>query len=102
MFARLGAWIVSASLAISAVALAADNASVAVPANTPNQGALASGQPAGVKQAQSWSGGHQLLWLLGGGVVVGGVVLVATGNGHGHVTCALPGCTPTQTSTTNR
>jgi hypothetical protein len=48
-----------------------------------NQGALAPGKPAAVKQAQEFHGRTGLLWVLGAGIVVGGIVLVATGNSHG-------------------
>jgi hypothetical protein len=88
-----------ASIAAS-VLLASSTGTLA--ANT-NQGALAQGAPAGVKQAESFVGHNQLLWLVGGGVVIGGIVLVATGNGHGSVgtTCPLPGCTTTTTTNTS-
>jgi hypothetical protein len=68
------------------------------------QAALPSGQPAGMKQAQSFGSRHQLLWVVGGALVVGGIVMVATGNGHGRVpTCQIAGCTnPTPTTTTGR
>ena len=94
MFSRIGACAIAASLLVAGDASAADNA---------NRGALAKGTPAGVRQAQGLQIHHQLLWLLGGGVVVGGIVVVATGNGHGTVgtTCPLPGCTTPSTSTTS-
>ncbi|MDE2184891.1 MAG: hypothetical protein KGJ78_17905 [Alphaproteobacteria bacterium] len=93
MLGRIGAFAAAASLVISSTAFAASNA---------NQGALSQGTPAGVKKAESFTGGNQLLWLVGGGLVVGGVILVATGNGHGKTgsTCTLPGCTTTTTTTT--
>lgn len=93
MLRRIGAWAIAASVIVSTTAYAAQNA---------NQGALSQGTPAGVKQAESWTGNHQLLWVLGGGIVVGGIILVATGNGHGSVgpNCPLPGCTPPPTTTT--
>lgn len=93
MLRRIGAWAIAASVIVSTTAFAAQNA---------NQGALSQGTPAGVKQAESWTGNHQLLWVLGGGIVVGGIILVATGNGHGSVgpSCPLPGCTPPPTTTT--
>jgi hypothetical protein len=93
MLSNFGACVVALSLLFAGTASAAENA---------NRGALAQGTPAGVKQAQSWQGHHQLLWLIGGGIVVGGIVLVATGNGHGAIgtTCPLPGCTATATTST--
>ena len=91
MSGRTVAFVAATALAFSSTA--------ALAANT-NQGALPKGAPAGVKQAESFVGKNQLLWLVGGGVVVGGIVLVATGNGHGSVgtTCPLPGCTTTTTT----
>ena len=74
MLRKLGALVLAGSMFASSSALAATAA---------NQGALAPGKPATVKQAQVFHGGHVLLWVLGAGVVVGGVVLVATGNSHG-------------------
>jgi hypothetical protein len=87
------AWLIAASVLVSGVGYAAQSA---------NQGALSQGKPAGVKQAESWTDNHQLLWILGGGIVVGGIVLVATGNGHGAVgpSCPLEGCTPPPVTTT--
>jgi hypothetical protein len=93
MLKRIGALVGAAALVVSTTAYAAENA---------NQGALSQGTPAGVKQAESWAGSNQMLWLLGGGIVVGGIILVATGNGHNAVgPCPLAGCTaPTTTTTT--
>jgi hypothetical protein len=74
----------------------------AMGAEIANQAALGHAAIAGGKQAQSWNDHHQLVWLLGGRVVVGGVILVATGNGHDAVgpTCPLPGCVPRTPATT--
>jgi len=93
MSGKLWAMVAAASLMVSATAFAAGNS---------NEGALAPGSSAGVKQAQSWVPKHHMLWLLGGGVVVGGIALIATGNGHGAVgpVCTLPGCTPPPPTTT--
>ena len=93
MRGKILAWAASAAMVVSGTAFAASDA---------NQGALAGGHAASVKQAEAFQN-HQLLWLLGGGLVVGGIILVATGNGHGAVgsSCPLPSCTPpTSTSTT--
>lgn len=94
MAKKLGVFAVASSLLVTSVALAAGGA---------NQGALPGGTPAGVTKAQGWTGDHQLLWLVGGGVVVGGIVLVATGNGHGSIggTCPLPGCTSSSSSSSS-
>lgn len=89
MLGKIGALAVTASLVLTSTAFAAGST---------NEGALSKGGAAGVKQAESFSN-HQLLWLVGGGLVIGGIVLVATGNGHGSVgpTCPLDGCTPPPT-----
>jgi hypothetical protein len=98
MFKKFGAVALAASMFVSGTAFAAANA---------NQGALTQGQPATVKQAESYHGHQYLWWLVGGGVVVGGILLVA-GGGHGStlgagVSCPLTNCipvTPTTTTTT--
>jgi hypothetical protein len=78
MLRNWGAVAVAASMLFSTTAaIAADTAS--------NQGALAPGKPAGVKQAQMLDD-DTALWLLGGAVVIGGIVLVATGTGNGSTT----------------
>jgi hypothetical protein len=72
----------------------------AVAAEQSNQGALPAGSPAGVKQALSFAGGSRLIWIVGGGVVIGGIALVATGNSNGAVGgCVLQGCTSSTTTT---
>jgi hypothetical protein len=97
MFKRFGALVLGASLLVSSTAFAAANA---------NQGALAQGKPATVKQAESYQGQKYVWWALGAGVVVAGVALVAAGDGHGMVgsttPCPFGGCptTPTTTTTT--
>lgn len=87
---------------VSVFVAAAVFASSALAEGTQAQGGLQSGGAAGVKTAQSWYGGSQVAWLMAGGLAVGGLVLVATGNGHGSVgACVLQGCsTPTSTTTT--
>ena len=60
-------------------------------AATGSSAALAPGKPAGVHQAQM--AGHTLLWLLGLGIVAGGIAIAASGSGNGHTT------TTTTTST---
>jgi hypothetical protein len=87
---------------VSAVSLfACSTAYAATTANqNANQAALSQGAPAGVKKAESFVGAHPLLLLVGGGIIVGGVLLVATGNGHGASgTCVAPGCSPATTTT---
>ena len=92
MFRRFGALVLAACLG---------SAGLTVAAGAENRAALPKGTASGVEQAQSWHGHNHLLWLVGGGAVIGGVVLVATGNGHGAISqCVLPGCTPPTTTTT--
>ena len=66
------------------------------------QGALAPGKAASVKEAQWVMENGQWVWLVGGGLVIGGLALTLSGNGNGSVgatdTCPLSGCpTPTPT-----
>lgn len=84
-----GVFALCAALLVSTGAQATDSA------------VLSSGKAAGPKEALSFAGHTQLLWVVGGGLVVGGVVLVATGNGHGTVSssCPVTGCTTTTTGT---
>ncbi|MGC9953493.1 MAG: hypothetical protein ABSD21_04350 [Rhizomicrobium sp.] len=104
MFRNLGAMALAASMFASSTAFAATDVS---------QGALAQGKPASVKQAQSFDNKTLPCLLLGAGVVIGGIALIATGNGHGAVgsttTCPLgksncpppqPVCCTTTTTTT--
>lgn len=65
--------------AILATALFVSSATAAT-----NTTSLAPGKPAGVQQAQMH--GHTLLWIVGLGIVIGGVALVASGNGNNHQT----------------
>jgi hypothetical protein len=73
MLGKVGSWVLASSLAMTGIALAAGGA---------DQAALPSGAPAGVF-AQKWHGEPLGVWLVGGGLVISGIVLVATGNGHG-------------------
>ena len=54
-------------------------------AGSADQGALAPGKAAGVKQAQMMDD-DTALWLIGGAIVIGGIILVATGTGNGTTT----------------
>jgi len=90
MLGRIGTLAVAASLFLSSTAMVAADA---------NKGALPQGTPAGVQKAQAEVPGGVLLYVIGGGVVVGGIILVATGNGHGNVNCKLSGCVPPVTTT---
>ena len=68
-----------------------------------NQAALAPGKAATVKEAQEYFTKKHVWYLVGGGIVIGGIILLASGNGHGTVgtttTCPLSGCSPTTTTT---
>ena len=89
MSGKFGAWVLASSLAMTSVALAAGGA---------DQAALPSGSSAG-GLAQEWHGAPLSVWLVGGGLVIGGIVLVATGNGHGSWGQSSSS-TPTTTTTT--
>ena len=58
-------------------------APIAASAADSQQGALAPGASAGVKQAQMWDGHHWAYWLLGAAVVAG-VIIVASNSGNHH------------------
>lgn len=79
----IGAVVMSLMLASSAFAATGSTA------------ALAPGQPAGVHQAQLH--GHPMLWLLGVGIVAGGIALAVSGDSNGHAT--PPATTTTTTGT---
>lgn len=99
MFRKFGGVALAASMFVSSTAFAAADA---------NQGALPSGKAASVQQAQMFDDSNGLLWIVGLGIVGGGLALVMTGNGHGTVgsttTCPIGGCpppvTPPPTTTT--
>ena len=102
MFRQLGAIALGASMLVSSPVLAATSS---------NQGALTQGVAANLKQAQSMGDNKPLCLLLGAGVIIGGIVLLASGNGHGSIgsttTCPFSGCPvppppppPTTTTTT--
>jgi hypothetical protein len=66
--------------AILATALFATSAFAATDSVAPTAGALAPGKPAGVQKAQ---GADNTIWfVLGAGVIIGGIVLAATGNNN--------------------
>lgn len=77
MMRKIGAALLAVSMMSSTVAVAATPAKA-------TQGALAPGKAAGVKQAQLT--GNALFWLIGLGVLAGGIILVTTGNSDGTVT----------------
>jgi hypothetical protein len=94
MLGKVGSWVLASSLAMTGIALAAGGA---------DQAALPSGAPAGVF-AQKWHGEPLGVWLVGGGLVISGIVLVATGNGHGSwgqssSSSSSSSSTPTTTTT---
>lgn len=53
-------------------------------AATDSVGPLAPGKPAGVQKAQRDD--NTLLWVIGAGLVIGGIALVASGGGNGTPT----------------
>ncbi|HSM95634.1 MAG TPA: hypothetical protein VLT91_06305 [Rhizomicrobium sp.] len=60
----------------------------------PGTSALAPGDAAGVKKAEAFAGNTGVL-IAGGALVVGGIVLVASGgNGHSHPTTTSTGSKP--------
>ncbi len=72
------------AIAVTATLLFSSTAALA--GSDQDQGAaLAPGKAAGVKQAQMMDD-ETALWLLGGAVVIGGIVLIATGTGNGSST----------------
>jgi len=89
MYRRFGAAALAATMFVSSTSFAATYA---------NQGTLSQGGAANVKQAQSYDSRNLPCWILGAGIVIGGIVLIATGNGHGSLgnttTCPLTGCPP--------
>ena len=102
MLKNLGAWALATSMLVSGSAYAAGST---------DQGALSRGMSANLKQAQSLDGQTPLCLLVGAGVVIGGIALIASGNGHGSIgsttTCPFSGCPvppppppPTTTTTT--
>jgi hypothetical protein len=82
MLRKFGALLLAGAMFASSSAYAATAA---------HQGALAPGKPAAVKQAEGFHSHHIFLWALGVGLVAGGIVLVATGNGHGTATTTTSG-----------
>jgi hypothetical protein len=53
-------------------------------AATDSAGPLAAGKPAGVKNAQERNVDNTLWWVLGAGVIIGGIALVASGSGNSN------------------
>jgi len=96
MYRRFGAVALAATMFVSSTSFAATYT---------NQGALSQGRAASVNQAQSYDSRNLPCWILGAGIVIGGIVLIATGNGHGTIgnttTCPLGGCPPTPPPPTN-
>lgn len=78
----------SLTAAFVAACLCATSALAAAP--TPTASPLAPGKAAGVRKAQADD--NTVLYLLGAGIVIGGIILVATGTGNG---------TPTGTSSSS-
>ncbi len=74
MLKKFAALALAGSMFVSGTAFAATAA---------NQGALAPAKPAPVKEAQAYHGSTALLWVVGGGLVLGIAALSLTGNGKG-------------------
>lgn len=89
MLRRFGAAALAATMFVSSTAFAATDV---------NRAALSQGRPASVKQAESYDSRNLPCWILGAGIVIGGIVLIASGNSHGTVgnttACPLGGCPP--------
>jgi hypothetical protein len=101
MIRQFGAVVLAATMFVSSTAFAATDA---------NRAALAQGMPASVKQAQSYESQNWPCWILGAGIVIGGIALIASGNSHGTIGnttacpmggCPLPVTTTTTTTTTH-
>jgi hypothetical protein len=71
----IGSALVATTLLVTSAFAATDSV-----APSASNGALAPGKPAGVQKAQGAD--NTIWWVLGAGVVIGGIVLVATGNGN--------------------
>jgi hypothetical protein len=78
----IGSALVATTLFVTSAFAATDSvAPQAAPvAAQSSAGALAPGKPAGVQKAQGTD--STLLWVLGAGVVIGGIVLIATNTGN--------------------
>jgi hypothetical protein len=76
----IGSALVATTLFVTSAFAATDSlAPQAAPAAVQSSaGALAPGKPAGIQKAQGAD--NTIWWVLGAGIVIGGIVLVATGN----------------------
>ena len=88
MLRKWGSAVVAAAMIISSSTVAFGGTA------SQNAGALAPGSAAGVHQAQTFAGPNVWLWLLGAGIVIGGIALVASGNGNHHHTSTTTTATP--------
>lgn len=90
MFKPLAAGVLAAFMVVSTAAVAGTN-----------QGALAPGKAASVKEAQSIAP-TTVAYVVGAGVIIGGIALAVSGNSNGTVgtttTCSPSGCTSTSTT----
>jgi hypothetical protein len=81
----IGSAFVAATLFVTSAFAATDSmAPLAAPVAVQSAGALAPGKPAGIQKAQGSD--NTIWWILGAGLVVGGIVLIATNNGSSSVT----------------
>ena len=86
MFRKWGTAVVAAAMIVSGTTAAFGGTDA-------QRGPLAPGGSAGVKQAQMWND-NTLLIVLGVGVVVGGIALVASASSNGHPSTTTTGPVP--------
>jgi hypothetical protein len=60
-------------------------------AGVQHQRPLAPGATAGVRKAQSFADPSASSWLIGAGIVIGGVVLLTSSHSHGHASSSTTG-----------
>ncbi len=74
----IGSALVATTLLVTSAFAATDSVAPQASSVTTQTGALAPGKPSGVQKAQGVD--NTIWWVLGAGVVIGGIVLVATGS----------------------
>ena len=72
-------------------AVAVQQVQIAAPVEAGHQRPLAPGSTAGVRKAQSFADPSASTWLIGAGIVIGGVVLLTTSHSHGHPSSSTTG-----------
>ena len=97
MLKALAAGALAGLFVLSTAAMAADTQGAAVAtgtqgaAATSNQGALAPGKAASVKDAQWVMVNGHWVWLVGAGLTIGGLAAVLSGSGNGSVSTTTTG-----------